>query len=57
VLLQRIAADKVAVTLVAWPVGGIGSTFVLFQGLVVWERPFTAIAIRHGMVVVRSEGG
>jgi len=55
VLLPPIVAGKVEATDIAFPVGGIGITFVLFQGPVVWERPLTAITICHGMVVVRSQ--
>jgi hypothetical protein len=47
VLLPRIVARKVAIALVAWPVG-IRIFFVLLQGPVVRERSLTAIAIRHG---------
>jgi len=56
VLFQCKVAGKVAVAVIAFPVG-IGIAFVLLQGLVVWEGPFTAITIRHWMVVVLCEGG
>ena len=46
VLLPRFVARKVAIAVVAWPVG-IRIFFVLLQGPVVRERSFTAIAIRH----------
>ena len=36
VLLPRRVARKVAVAIIAWPVG-IGNFFVLLEGLVVWE--------------------
>ena len=56
VLLPRILARKVAIAVIAWPVG-IGITFVLLESAVVWEGTCTATAIRHRMVVVRREEG
>jgi hypothetical protein len=56
VLLPRMVARKVAVAVVAWPVG-IRSFFVLLQGLVVWEPQSAAITIGHWMVVVRGDKG
>lgn len=46
VLLQRVVARKVAITVIAWPVG-IGIGFVLLEGAVVWEPSFAADTIGH----------
>jgi len=56
VLLPGIEAPKVEITVIAWPVG-IGILFVLLQCPVTLEPPFTAITIRHLMVVVQSKRG
>ena len=54
VLLTGIGAYEVTAAIIARPVGS-GSPFVLLQGIVVHEISRAAIAVRHGMVVVRSE--
>jgi hypothetical protein len=46
VLSQRVAARKVTVAVIAWPVG-VGIGFVLLEGAVVWERSFAAVTIGH----------
>jgi hypothetical protein len=51
-LFTRFGAPKVEVAIIAWPVG-VGILFVLLQCPVVWEPSFTAITIRHRMMVVR----
>jgi hypothetical protein len=45
-LLPRVVARKVAVAVIAWPVG-IGIAFVLLEGAVVWERSSAADTIGH----------
>ena len=55
-LFTRIGAPEIEVAIIAWPVG-IGILFVLLQCPVTWERSFTAITIRHRMIVVRSKEG
>ena len=34
---------------------GVGIPYVLVEGTVTWEPSFTAITVRHQMVVVRSK--
>jgi len=55
-LFTRIGAPKVEIAINAWPVG-VGILFVLLQCPVVYEPSFTAITIRHRMVVVRGKEG
>jgi hypothetical protein len=55
-VFTRIGAPKVDIAIIAWPVG-VGILFVLLQCPVVYEPSFTAITIRHRMVVVRGEEG
>jgi hypothetical protein len=56
VLVTRIGAPKVEIAIIARPVG-IGILFVLLQCPVTCERSFTAITIRHRIIVVQSEEG
>ena len=54
VLLPRVVVHKIAVAVVARPVG-IGIAYVLLEGEVVWEPLFAARTKGHWMVVTRSE--
>lgn len=54
VLLSRIEAPEVEVAIIARPVS-VGILFVLLQRPIICEPSFTAITIRHQMVVVRGQ--
>lgn len=55
-LFTRLGAPKVEVAIIARPVR-VGILLVLLQSPVVWEPSFTAITIRHRLVVVRRKEG